>query len=145
MIWFSLPRVPVVPSDPDALVRWIENFRREVERVLTEIQTTGTTRALVGWRGTQTVATGFTIDPTAPVILLNATFAPTSSGSEAIKDGTDGQFLFLQNTSTNNVIVQNAANTVLANATYLTLTRNDMVALVWSGSDWVQLAPVSTN
>ncbi len=145
MIWFSLPRVPETPTDPTALLRWLEDFRREVERVLTEIQTTGSTRALVGWRGDQTVATAFTIDPNAPVITLNATFAPTSSGTEAIKDGTDGQFLFLKNNSTNNVIIQHGANTVLTNATYLTLTQKDAVALIWDGSDWVQLAPVSLN
>lgn len=145
MIWLSLPRVPETPSDPAELKRWLEDFRREVERVLTELQITGTTRSLVGWLGDQTVATGFTIEPNAPLITLNATFAATSSATEAIKDGLEGQFLFLKNTSTNNLIIQNGANTLLANATYLTLTQRDAVAMMWDGSDWVQLAPVSVN
>ena len=145
MIWFSIPRLPVTPAKPDDILLWLVDFRREVERVLTEIQITGVTRSLVGWRGDQTVATAFTIDPNAPVITLNATFAPTSSATEAIKDGLDGQFLFLKNSSTNNVIIQHGANTVLAGGTYLTLTQNDAVALIWDGSDWVQLAPVSVN
>ena len=146
-VWFSLPRVPHIstPRDLEQIEGWLNDLRREVSRCLTEIQTTGATKALVGWRGEQTVATDFTIDPNAPMMLLNATFAPTSSATEAIKDGTEGQMLFLKNQSTNNITLLSGANTILGGATYCILGHNDALALIWDGENWTQLAPVSVN
>jgi hypothetical protein len=145
VIYFSLPRVPATPARPEDLPAWVEAFRLEVERCLTEIQTHGVTRALVGWRGEQTIASGTTIDPTAPVIVLNATMAAFANATHAIGDGVDGQFLVLKNGSTNNITIPGGANTLLGGGTYVTLSRDDALALVWDGDDWVQLAPVSVN
>lgn len=146
-VWFSLPRVPNLRSGADlpAIEVWLNDLRREVSRALTEMQTSGATKALVGWRGEQTVPTGFTIDPNAPLMLLNATAPQTSNPTQAILDGTEGQFLFLKNQSTNNITLLNGANTLLGGATYAILGQNDTMALMWDGDTWTQMAPVSVN
>lgn len=145
MIYLSLPRVPPSLTRIEDLLDWLDAFRREVDRALTELQTQGVSRALVGWRGAQTVASAFNIDPNAPSVVLNATFATVSSTAQAIGDGEAGQFLLLKNGSTNNITIEHGANTVLEGATAVTLTQNAALALMWDGEDWVQLAPVSRN
>ena len=142
MNWFSLPRVPNIRKMEDipSIESWLNDLRREVSRALTEIQISGPTKALVGWRGAQTVATGFTIDPNAPIITLNATFAANSSGSEAIKDGSDGQWLILVNKATNNLTLMNNANLITAYGTHTTLHQHECLHAVWNGFDWVEVS-----
>lgn len=81
----------------------------------------------------------FTITPTSGYHTLTASAARTSSTTQAIKDGArEGQVLILEGTSdTNTITIKNSANTKL-NAD-CTLGAQDVLLLIWNGSDWVEV------
>jgi hypothetical protein len=83
---------------------------------------------------------GSTITPSKSFLLLTPGGAVTLSNTTAISDGSVvGQLLVLK-CSQNSVTVPNNANTKLGGGADRTLGANDVLTLIWDGTDWFEIA-----
>ena len=72
---------------------------------------------------------------------LSTTGAITTSASTAIVDGgAVGDVLVLINTSANNLIVKDGANTKFSGDLTLAGNNDDALIVIWDGSDWVAIS-----
>ncbi|MDP3015141.1 MAG: right-handed parallel beta-helix repeat-containing protein [bacterium] len=88
---------------------------------------------------------GSTLDASAnpkSYVPLAPTSAVTLNATTAIADGkSSGDMLILEGTSdTNTVTIPHNANTILSGASSKTLGLEDILKLLWNGSDWVEIA-----
>lgn len=86
------------------------------------------------------LVSGGTLTPTGPTsyLRLNPTGAVTL-GNPAIADGkSPGDLLILENTSTNSITLNDNTNVQLESSSII-LSQNDILTLLWDGSDWVEI------
>lgn len=88
-----------------------------------------------------TVGAGFTLTWTSGFHVLTGTAARTSDTTTAITNGAfAGQLLILEGTSdTNTITIKQNANTRLAGGADVVLGVNDILGLIWDGTDWLQI------
>ncbi len=87
----------------------------------------------------QVLSANGTIQPYTSYIKVSSTSDVILSVTSSIGNGSViGQVIMIQNSSTFNITVKNSANTKLGGSADKILGANDMLMLIWDGTDWIQ-------
>lgn len=129
------PVLPPVPTSTEDLVRWARAITLELDRYFAGLSDQAVDHRLFGRVDTQIVGAGFTILPTLPFIDLYAAGPVTSDVTTAIKPGSDGQLICLENRSTFSITIKDGAGTFLSGDKVL--TQHMTLLIRWDGALWV--------